>query len=380
MNRRTVCLLLILCQALLAGQRLSAWDGTFFDLLQIPFSARSAALGGTHVALVDGVGTLFGNPAGFRSAEPELKVAESLVSIYDSGPSIINEVLLGEPPGSSATRRAAVDVLGPLFFGYVGNGLGFGIFNNTKVRYWTWGPYPQGYSIAEEDFVLISGYSFGIPLPAAWDSTLDVGFTVPLFASARSDSTKDIRGLLTSQLTLMGLIATEPFTIATGAGIEVGTLYSLGKVFSVGVVARNLGIVAQRQYDTFLSFAAAGQPAVRNVPLPMDLTVGIMWSPPVKDWIGFLDGFSLMVDYRNAIDFLTYTAAATDPLLHISAGVELQLLKILYLRAGFYQMLPSFGLELDLTLFKVNLAMIGRELSTKPGGYPIFGYMLGLTL
>jgi hypothetical protein len=110
----------------------------------------------------------------------------------------------------------------------------------------------------------------------------------------------------------------------------------------------------------------------------MDLTIGVLWNPPVKQLIPFLDGFSLMLDYRNAIDFLTYADRATNPLLHISAGVELQLLRILYLRAGFYQMLPSFGVELNLTLFRVNLAMVGRELSQQPGGYPIYGYLLGL--
>ncbi len=380
MKRRIALVLFFLFPLLLTGQPLSAWDWAFFDLFQIPFSARAASLGGTHAAAVDGVGTLFGNPAGFRSVEPEVSLAQGMLSIYDSGPTIIDEVLIDEPPGTSATRRAGLDLLGPLFFGYVGNGLGFGLFNNTKIRYWTWGAFPRGYSVVEEDLVFISGYAFAIPLPASWNSTLDLGFSLPLFAAARSDSTKDVRGLLTSSLTPIELIATEPFTIASGAGVEAGILYSYGNVFSVGIVARNLAIVAQRRYSSFLDYESGAPPATRNVPIPLDFTVGILWSPPVKDLIGFLDGFSLMLDYRYAFDFLSYPAFATDPLLHISAGVELRMLRILYLRVGFYQLLPSFGLELDLSLFKLSMAMIGRELSTQPGGYPIYGYMLGLTL
>ena len=85
-----------------------------------------------------------------------------------------------------------------------------------------------------------------------------------------------------------------------------------------------------------------------------------------------------MVDYHDMFDFLIYPPASTHPLLHIGVGCELQLLEIVYLRAGFYQCLPSAGLGIDLSLFTLNMAIFGRELSREPGGYPIYGYMIGL--
>ena len=59
-------------------------------------------------------------------------------------------------------------------------------------------------------------------------------------------------------------------------------------------------------------------------------------------------------------------------------GLQFKLLDIVSLRAGYYQCLPSVGLGLDLTLFKLNLAYFGRELSNEPGGYPVGCYTAGL--
>jgi hypothetical protein len=379
MKHRLSLLFFVLAQLLVTRQPVFAWDWAFFDFFQIPFTARSAALGGIHAASAGGVEALFSNPAGYRASQPDLSLAQGMVGIYDSGPSLIAQALAGEPPGISTTRRASLNLVGPLFFGYVGDGLGFGLFNNTKIRSWTPGPSTSGYSILEEDLVFISGYAFSIPLPEAWKSTLDVGFSIPLFVAARSDSSKVALDALTSSLTLMDLIGNEKFTLASGAGLEAGVLYSFADTFSVGIVARNLAMVAHNRYTSFLTFMAGEVPATLNVPLPLDLTIGILWSPPLERVAPFLDGFTLMLDYRNALDFLVYPDGATNPLLHISAGVEVQLLNILYLRAGFYQLLPSFGLDLDLSIFKLSIAVVGRELSKDPGGYPLYGYLFGLS-
>jgi hypothetical protein len=380
MKRRILNICLFAASLLMVAPRLHAWDGAFFDLFQIPYSVEAAALGGIHAAFADGVDTLFSNPAGFRSAEPELSIAQMTLSIYDSALSIVDEVLTGDPAGGGTImRRAGLNLLGPLFIGYVGDGLGFGLFNNTTVRYWAWGQYPGARSVILESLVFIGGYAFRIPLPEAWNSTLDLGFSIPVFIAGRSDSTKDVRGIFASLLTPTDLVINEPLTMGKGIGIEVGILYSLGKVFSAGIVARNLAYVTANTYTTMLGFFSGDSPTSRDVPLPIDVTVGLLWSPPVNRFINFMDSLSLMADYHNIFDFLTYERAATNPLLHIGIGLELQMLEILRLRTGFYQFLPSAGLSIDLTIFTLNFAVFGRELSQEPGGYPIWGYLIGLS-
>ena len=61
--------------ALVVGGTLTAQTTPSFP------SARAAALGGPHVAGADDLGVLFANPAGFRSAGPELSVAEVNVNV-----------------------------------------------------------------------------------------------------------------------------------------------------------------------------------------------------------------------------------------------------------------------------------------------------------
>ena len=53
------------------------------ESIRIP-SARDAALGGRHVALADDTGTLFSNPAGFRTAEPGFAITS--IGVELSGP------------------------------------------------------------------------------------------------------------------------------------------------------------------------------------------------------------------------------------------------------------------------------------------------------
>jgi hypothetical protein len=345
MKRRTTAVFFILTLGTLLPWQLAAWDGAFFDLFQIPFSAREAALGGVHAALADDLTTLVSNPAGFRSAGPEFSLAEMTFSIYDSAPSLLDEVITSQPSTTPDLRRATMNLMGPLFIGYVGDGLGFGLFSSTNVRTWTWGAYPAGRSVIQQNLVVVAGYSFRIPFPEEWQSTLDLGFTIPVFVTARSDTAKDVRGIFTSSITPPAVVADQPFTMAEGVSAE---------------------------------FLAGGLPNTRNTPLPMDISAGLKWSPPIKNLFRSIDGLSLMADYHDIFDFVFYPPAARNPLLHIGIGLEMQILQIVKLRAGFYQCLPSGGIELDLSLFKLNVAVFGRELTSQPWGYPVYGYMIGV--
>ncbi|MQY76725.1 MAG: hypothetical protein GH155_03765, partial [Spirochaeta sp.] len=119
-------LLLLLSGSLLFGT-------TANDLEIRTPSARTAAIGGVHIALADDLTTLFANPAGFRSAGPELSLAEitmgvsgpifDIASLMLSGES--TDDLLADPDVQDLVRGiyAGFNLLGPISFGYVGNGL-----------------------------------------------------------------------------------------------------------------------------------------------------------------------------------------------------------------------------------------------------------------
>ena len=363
MKKRNILLLSLAVLAFGGTAPLFAWDGAFFDLFQVPFSAREAALGGNHAAQADDVSTLVSNPAGFRSAGPDLSIGALDLSVYNG------------PNGPAGVTRSTLDVFGPVAIAYVGNGLGFGLFSDGDVNTLTTGTPPAGTSIATENIVLIAGYAFRIPLPDHLRSTLDIGFSVPLFLAMRAAASTDSLGLISSFLAPGRFV--PPITFAAGVSAEFGALYNWNGVFSVGIAARNLAVTSWKTFATPADYQAGGG-SVTTTPFPMDVSFGIRWNPPVKLLIRSVDGFSVEADYNDIFDFIIYPTQARNPLLHFGLGMEVTLLKIVKLRAGFYQLLPSGGIALNLGLFTLDMAVFGRELSTQPWGSPVYGYMAGL--
>lgn len=362
MKRRIILLLSLIILTLGGPRQLFAWDGAFFDLFQVPFSAREAALGGNHAAQADDVSTLQSNPAGFRSVDPDLSIGTVNVSLYSG-------------PNSPGAAQSTWDLFGPLHIAYVGNGLGFGLFSDSNVNIAS-GFYP---TVITENLVAIGGYAFRIPLPDKWRSTLDVGFSVPLFLAARSLNTNNINSLLSSSISPLQFFIDQGFILAAGISAEFGILYDWNNTFSVGIAGRNFAITSSTYYSKLQSYLGGSPPDKSDTtPLPMDISVGIRWNPPIKNLTTYIDGFTILADYNDIFDFIIYPAGARNLLLHFGLGMEITLLKVVKLRAGFYQLLPSGGLSIDLSFFTLDFAVFGRELSKKPWTTPVYGYMAGI--
>jgi hypothetical protein len=354
------------------------WEGTYFDLFEISNSPRTAAMGGLHCALADDGSTLFSNPAGLRSLDRDLKVSEMTLNMYESAVEIASETFSGLP-GSSSDRRATFSLWGPLAFSYTGKGRGFGIFNNSNVYLHAWGQSPSANVVMEDNLVLIGARAFRLPLPERSRSTLDVGISLVTFATLRGIYDFDIRQLFQASANMQDMLASSGlFQRGVGAGLELGVLYSFSNLFSIGLAGRNLAITQTRDFATILDFFSGGTSTSWYVALPLDVSVGILFRPPLGKLERIFSDLVITADYHNIFDFLIYADGATDPLLHIGAGLELKLLDIVSLRAGYYQCLPSFGVGLDLTLFKLNFAYFGRELSAEPGQHAVGCYTVGV--
>jgi len=354
--------------------------------VQIP-SARTAALGGRHAALTDDAGTLFSNPAGFRTAEPGFSVAS--IGVELSGPifDMTSLLLSGSSPdlGSEDVQDlmrnlyAGLNLPGPVTFAYVGNGLGFGIYNNTGISFSTQGTLPTVTTEMKEEFIFAGGYSFRIPLPESWNSSLDLGALLSASAVGTSEVKKDLLSLYDAFNDPLGLIFNEPFELILGIGVDLGLLYSFGDRLAVGIVGRNLyapNLV--RGYASYQDFLDSSSPSTSRELTAIDLSAGVLYRPAWRFLERYVSDLKLMLDYEDILDFLTHPATSTNPLLHIGLGCELELLDILYLRGGFYQALFSAGLGLDLSVITFNLSMYGRELSPEPGLQPVYNVIISL--
>lgn len=335
-------------------------------------------MGGLHAALADDATTLFSNPAGLRSIDRQITISECTLSLYESAAEFLAETITGAG-GPSTIRRGYFNLWGPLAFSYVNKGKGFGIFSSSNIYMRTRGPIPEAGERLEVNLVLIGGWAFRIPLPERWQSTLDMGISLNGFATARGVSRTDLRQVFQSTVSFMELLAnSESANSAMGAGVELGILYSFRKWLAFGIAGRNLAVEQIRTYASITDLLGGGSSTSRYNVLPLDVSAGILFRPPLGRLGWFLSDLVITADYHNMFDFAFYPDGATNPLLHIGVGLELKLLQIVSLRAGYYQCLPSAGLGLDFSLFTLNFAYFGRELSKEPGGYPVTSYSIGV--
>jgi hypothetical protein len=380
-----VVLLMLGTGAALCAQSFTA------ETIQFP-SARLDALGGMHAALADDISVLFTNPAGFREVQPQFSIAELTAKVAGPVFSIAGIVqqaagggnlltLISDPTVQKllASLYASGVVNGPLAFGYVGNGLGFGFFNSSGVTFTTQGTIPVVNAMLSENVEMVGGYAFSIPLPPSSRSTLDLGIALKTFAQASVTLNQSILDMLTLfSSPSASILLSQPFALDVGIGVDAGVLYSWNKILSVGIVGRNLYAPVMRNAYTSLTSFGTALPTISYGTTPLDLSAGIMFAPRLGVLESYITDLKLMLDYGDILDFLTHPDTASNPLLHIGAGVEMVMLQVLSLRAGFDEGYFSAGLGLDLTIFRLNLTMFGSELSTEPGLRPVYNLLLGL--
>ncbi|HUX21500.1 MAG TPA: hypothetical protein VMW69_09680 [Spirochaetia bacterium] len=356
-------------------------------------SARTSAIGGAHAALADDLTTLFSNPAGFYEVQPEIRLSEitmhlqgpifDLAGVAAGGLSGNFAQLLGSSNVQNLLQSiyASMNLIGPISFGYVGKGLGFGIFNTTGVTFTNTAPFTIAFS-AGEQLMLDGGWAFRIPLPQAWNSSLDAGVMMKSGLQGISYLQKSLFEL-PSLFNSIGLstLTGAPFYFNTLIGLDAGLRYSYKDWFSVGIVGHDIYTpVLQSEYPTLQSFIDnSATPTKSNTVLPFNLSVGTLFTPDLGPLDLIISNFKLMLDYSNALDFLLYPATARNALLNMGLGTEITLLKILELRAGFHEGLFSAGLGLDLKYFRLDASMYGTELSSEPGLQPVFNMIVGFS-
>lgn len=357
-------------------------------------SARAGALGGRHAALADDLDSLFSNPAGFATVQEQLRIAELTLALR--GPvftiaAIAIEGMEGDFDQVLASERvsnlvrnldAGVNLAGPVSFGYVGNGLGFGIFNESDVVMRNEGLTTIRFAVRER-MIIAGGLGLQVPTGDAVPGRLDAGFVLKGFIEGEAGFAESLIELPdTIGSAGPGLLMDDPFFLTNGIGADIGLLYAPIERLSFGLSAMNVYTPAVRyRYANLDAFTDNAAPDDREtLMVPLELSAGVRYSPP----LGFLErhvtNLDLMFDYRDAVDFLVQPENADNVLLKFSLGAELTLLRILALRAGFARGLPSAGLGVDFGKLQVDAAMFGTELSTEPGLRSVYNILLGMQI
>ena len=390
-QRKRVVLLWLVC-VIYAPMQLQAATILLDDNDARLSSPRTAAIGGTHAALADDYTTLFSNPAGFNAVSPRFRFTEltfglsgpifTLSSIIFEGMKTDVTSVISRPDVSELLKSiyAGLNIIGPLSFGYVGEGLGFGVSSDIGMT--AVGAGASNLTVNLTNRLLFSGgFALGVPIPESWPGTLDAGMLLKGFITGRAGFSTTILNL-PNVLSSLGpdTILNEPFDLTTGIGLDLGLRWAFSSQFAAAFTAANVVAPAVvNKYASLNDFINNNAPTSRpRARIPQNLSVGMLYQPHLGALGRYITDLKLMFDYRDIIDFWAAPASAENPLLKFGLGAELQLLQALDIRAGFSQGLLAAGIGIDMTYFKLNAAMYGTELSTEPGFNSIFNILIGL--
>lgn len=343
-------------------------------------SARMMALGGPHAAAASGLDAIFENPTGFVSEETEFSAASLVLNLTGPIFDVVNMVVSGGDPladlptlfDDNGRLYLQTDILGPLAFGLAGKGLGFGLFNRTMMTLDASSLLAVRYAVSEE-FLLAGGYAYRIILSDR--QTLDVGVMPKGFIRATVEDNKSLSDVVDLASDPTDLLA-SPFTMTSGIGVDLGVTWSLDRVLSVGLVARDAYspamVTTYADFDTFSGNPGSGTSEYAVV--PADLSVGVAYEPSLVllDRLGA--DLLILLDYADILDL--FSIIPRNPILNVRAGMELQLLDILSLRAGVKDALPTAGFGINLSAFTFSLSMFGTELGIEPGARPAFNLLV----
>ncbi len=342
-------------------------------------SPRDAALGGRHAALSDAFSSLVNNPAGYYTAPEEVSITELTLGLKGPVFSMADIITTGELSQLGDLINgiyAGLDLLGPLSFGYIGKGLGFGVFNQSSLRLSSDNSLTANIE-TWDDIVLTGGYAYRMPFSGDIHS-LDAGILLKGGFRGKIDGGVSVVDIM--DLNYQSVID-EPFSFTSFIGADLGLRYNWKDLIAVGLVGRDVYTpTLTTDYNNVTDFLEGAVPIAQNQydTIPFQLDLGMMYIPKADLSRYSISEIKLLLDYTDIFDFWLYPETANNPVLHVGLGTEITVMEILDVRLGFGQGLPAAGIGLDLHYFQLNASMFGTERSTEPGLAPVYNLQIGL--
>ena len=360
----------------------------------LPLSPEIMGRGGSFIADAHGYNSFFYNPAGFSRESGSFTLGDAAIWVHarpDELASLASRLVSGTSTPLSILSFLNNQVttggfgFGASFgIGYVGNGLGLGVvLIEDSILY---GPTLLGLS---GDLTFTVGFIGGLAVPFDWHGMkIHVGGDVrPMIrAHARIGDTiaTDMITALASGGSMITALNAADTVYGVGIGLDLGAIAELGW-FTFGLSVRDLG-GTQFKYDlnsfgnvydaftTHVQFPAGTAVTADRYVIPMDVALGIGLHPDMGSMNYFFDP-SLSVDLHDLVSALS-GATSVWALLH--AGLELKLINLFTLRAGYSGGFLSLGAGMKLLIFDMNFAVFTQELGAHIGDRPSAGASLNL--
>jgi hypothetical protein len=340
-------------------------------------TAASNGFGGHHIAFTDNVFSLFVNPAAMIrvqersfftlaasvfSPESTFNILSNLGDLAGGDLGGLGSILdtLKEQKGKLALGVDLPEL--PLSIAWVANGFGFGLWNRTFINA----------NIRQEN---VEAHIYGdvmLPVGIAFrifevdGHTIDSGLSYKPFVRIRAEAASSMISALNSADALLDDIS---IPVIAGASANLGFLYrwdmglqaglTIDDMFSFGKVVADLN--DENNNNSYYV------PYTINLGVAYDFKIGRFW----KDAPSFIanTGITFAADWRNFTNVFNQDEYLEHHnfLLDFGLGVQITLLDLVHVRVGMNEMLPAFGLGVELGAIKIDMAYYGKELGWEPG-------------
>jgi hypothetical protein len=339
-------------------------------------SARSNGFGGAHIAYTDNVSALLVNPAAIMrvrqrsffapsftllSPEKTLKLAGDIAG-GDFG-AVLEEMNNPNNPGKIPLGLGINEF--PVSIAWVADGFGFGVWDRVFVNANVIGTTAEATILA--DLVIPIGFAFRILDTDAHD--VDAGVALKIFGRGYGHKMVNAIEAIGD---LDALTSDLGAPVIMGAGFDLGFIYrwdiglsagiTFDDIFTQGGEIARVGGGTKNEDGYYVPFSL-------NFGVAYDLKIGTFW----KTAPGFLasTGITAAFDWHNfELAFSDNPYFVRNPALGIGMGLQLNLIDIFKIRFGMSEMLPAFGLGVDLGPFEIDIAYYGKELGLEPGQMP----------
>ncbi len=275
---------------------------------------------------------------------------------------------------NSALPRGFLRIGGQAGLGYVGNGIGLGLFANAEAVI-------DGSNILAATGTAYNTITFAGGLGLTFGNLhLGIGVRPTVFGYGQVNAGPVLASYLTGgEIDFSTMFASTIF-YGSGLGVDVGALWELGPL-NIGLSVRDLlGTTISYQKTDFTSYIAALRSASLATgsalsaseasdawTIPMKINAGLQFNPD-------LGALSAVIDPKVSVDLLDMTSAVrtwqsgdgitrdeiVDQVVDmLNFGGEVTILRFLAVRAGYYGGYLSGGIGLDIFLLDINAAIAG---------------------
>lgn len=315
--------------------------------------AKLEGAGGSFSTQNAGFNTLFTNPAIFSQLNKKWN--------------IMTLNFFSDTFTDSQTHHSKMDVLGPISFGLTGKNFAFGIFNTTRANLVVDLKQKKYDLILGEQLFLTGG--FGAEIINNEKNAVSVGVQMKGFFQGfvyQKDAILKTQNYSLIQLAKESLSENSNIMLTYGFGFDIGGLYNYNNFFKLGFVVRDLYTATfssmYKNFDDFKKSKVDGKTHYRSVIPTLDL--GLSISPKLPEKYSAFTGFTFWLEYK---DILSPLKNKRPFYYNIASGLEFEFNSAYYLRLGFSEIMPCFGVGLDAQYLSLDISFkpwkkIGKDL------------------